>query len=132
MPIEILPIIGRVLFYLMVATCVTTFVLCVVIIGMHFLMPRAVLDKYFKQPFFREAKCVLFSGIPYAPMRTIMFMRAIANPRSGKVRGITEAHLLVPKWYRVSSKVTVVSIYVNAILLLITFVGGGLFYVMGW
>jgi hypothetical protein len=113
-------------------TWVTTFLLCVVILIMHFLMPQAVLDKYFKQPYFKKIERELFSGIPYAPMRTIMLMRAIANPKSGKVRGITEANLLAPKWYRVSSKIVVVSIYINAILLLVAIIGGGLFYFMGW
>lgn len=81
---------------------------------MHFLMPKDVLEKYFRPPYFRSFECALFSGLPYAPMRTIMFMRVIAYPSSGARRGLTEVHLLVPQWYRVASKAVVIFIFTLA------------------
>ena len=80
-----------------------------IIIVMHFLMPTSVLEKYFKPPHFREFECKLFTGIPYAPMRTIMFMTVLAFPSRGKKRKLTQAYLLVPKWYRVSSAIVLIS-----------------------
>ncbi|MCF6282405.1 MAG: hypothetical protein L3J28_09375 [Candidatus Polarisedimenticolaceae bacterium] len=132
MPIDIINSIGEAIFDLMLLTWATTFLLVLVILAMHFLMPSAVLDKYFKSPYFKDVECLLFTGIPYAPMRTIMFIRAIANPKSGKLRGITQAHLLVPNWYRVLSKVVIVSIYINTLLLLVFIIGAGVFYYMEW
>jgi hypothetical protein len=64
-------------------------------------------------------ECQLFKGIPYAPIRTIMFMRAIAYPASGEKRGITEAHLLVQEWYRLVSKVVIWVSIINILLMLI-------------
>ena len=98
------------------------------ILVMHFLMPKAVLAKYFKPPYFRESECLFFTGIPYAPIRTVMFIRAIASPASGKVRGVTEAHLLVPAWYRFAAKVMAIALYIMAVSLLVFLVGGGIIY----
>jgi len=97
---------------------------------MHLLMPSAVLNKYFKPPHFRDMERLLFTGFPYAPMRTIMFMRAIAYPGSGKVRGITEAHLLVPSWYRSLSKITVISIVLSFVVMIVFLIAIGALYVV--
>lgn len=91
-------------------------------------MPKAVLDKYFKPPYFRDVERMLFTGIPYAPIRTIMFMRAIAFPGSGKVRGITGAHLLAPNWYRIVSKIMIIVAVLNMLAVLIFLLGAGVVY----
>jgi hypothetical protein len=128
MQVDIINWLGSVSLDLLLVTSVTTFLICLAIFVMHFLMPRAVLEKYFKPPFFGELERMMFTGIPYAPMRTIMFIRAIANPKSGKTRGIINAHQLVPDWYRVSSKILMVLIYVNSVLVFMMILGAGLFY----
>ena len=87
---------------------------------MHFLMPQAVLDRYWKEPHFRPFELMLFSGAPYAPMRTIMFMWMFMFPHLGKKRGIIEPHRLVPRWYRITSIV----LCVWAIVILVGGVGG--------
>lgn len=74
---------------------------CVVL--MHALMPKIVLDRYWKQPYMRNAELAFFTDTIYAPIRTIMLMWVIAFPRFGARRGITEANRLVPSWYRVAS-----------------------------
>lgn len=86
-----------------------------VMLIMHFLMPKAVLKKYFKPPYFRAMEVELFTGIPYAPMRTIMLMSVLAFPQLGKKRHLTEAYLSSPLWYRVCSGVLVTSILVALI-----------------
>ena len=70
----------------------------------HFLMPRAILDKYFKPPYFREGEIALFTGIPYAPMRTVMLVGVMVFPRLGKKRKLTELHLETPRWYLIAAK----------------------------
>jgi hypothetical protein len=77
---------------------------------MHLLMPKNVLDKYFRPPYFRQAECELFTGIPYSPIRTVMFMGVFAFPRWGKKRNLTDAYKMVPYWYRIVSRVIVLAI----------------------
>jgi hypothetical protein len=130
MQIELAQEIADWLFLLIMLNCGYFIVITIAILFMHFLMPSAVLDKYFKPPYFRDMERLLFTGFPYAPMRTIMFMRAIAYPDSGKRRGVTEAHLLVPPWYRLLSKITVISIVLSFIVMIIFLVAVGVIYMV--
>lgn len=98
-------------------------VVCILTLVMHFLMPKQVLERYFKPPYFREIECRLFSGLPYAPIRTVMFMVVFAFPRRGKRRSLSEAFRLVPKWYRVVSAIVVVS-YLSIAVVIISVVLG--------
>ena len=78
------------------------FSLCLLIL--HVLMPKAVLDRYWKEPHFRPFELMLFSGWSFfAPMRTIMFMWMFLFPHAGRRRGILEPHRLVPRWYRITA-----------------------------
>lgn len=70
------------------------------ILIMHFLMPKIIVEKYFKPPYFKAAECAMFSGFPFGIMRTIMFLRIVGFPESGSKRGLTEAYTLVPGLYR--------------------------------
>lgn len=116
--------IGEILFFSSFVGDSLAFVLITAsILVMHFLLPNAVLDKFFKPPYFKETECAFLTGIPYAPLRTIMFMRAIAYPGSGKKRGIKDAHLLVPNWYRVTSKIIVISIIVIGLIIVLQLLG---------
>lgn len=65
---------------------------------LHFLMPRAILDKYFRPPHFGDFERLVYTGIPYAPMRTVMVMSAMMFPSLGKKRKLTELHLDTPRW----------------------------------
>lgn len=111
MPLNAAEIIFPVVMWLIIAAWVEF----AIILGMHFLMPGAVLEKYFKPPYFKEGECTLFTGFPYAPVRTIMFMAVFAFPGRGKKRGLTEAHLLAPSWFKMSSKIILVSLVVTVI-----------------
>ena len=77
---------------------------------MHLLMPKATLEKYFKPPHFGEAEVVFFTGLPFCIIRTVMFMTIFAFPHRGKKRGLTEAYLMAPPWYRRLSKFYVISL----------------------
>ncbi len=54
---------------------------------MHILMPRKVLETYFKEPHFSSTEITLFTGFPFGYMRTAMFMRALGFPSSGIKKG---------------------------------------------
>jgi len=88
-----------------------------VLLLMHILIPKKVLQNYFKPPFFRPAEIVFFSGIPFVLMRTVMLMWVLAFPRFGKKRNLTEAYKLAPPWYRIVSAVF-------GMAMIVSFVGG--------
>lgn len=72
----------------------------------HLLIPRELLKTYFKQPYFKQAEIIFFTGFPFGYIRTVMFMRLVSSPLSGKKRGLTEAYKLAPNWYIWLSKIT--------------------------
>lgn len=102
-------------FVLYMGILCSNFVIFPFVILMHFLMPKAVLEQYWKQPYMRNAELAFFTDTIYAPMRTIMLMWVITFPRFGKKRGITEADRLVPWWYRIASGIITMSILVGTI-----------------
>ena len=116
--------IGMVVFPLLIATGVLCFP---VVFIMYLLMPKAVLKKYFKPPYFSETEVVFFTGLPFFMMRTVMFMGIFAFPERGKVRGLTEAYLMVPLWYRHLSKFCIVAT-ISAVTPLITISVAGYLY----
>lgn len=98
-------IIGQYLFMIFAGMVASWFLIVTpYILLMHFLMPPIILDKYFRPPYFGEFERSMFTGIPYAPMRTIMFMGVIAYPKMGKKRKLTEVYRDTPRWYRIASK----------------------------
>ena len=122
--------IGELLFFgSFVGDSIAFVLLTAAILVMHFLMPKELLDKYFKPPYFSESECVLISGIPLAPLRSIMFMRAIAYPRSGKKRGIKDAFLLVSSWYRLISKLIVIGIIAVAFVIIFQMISFWLLFI---
>ncbi len=85
---------------------------------MHILMPKKVLETYFKEPHFSITEITMFTGIPFGYMRTAMFMRALAFPSSGKRRGVENAYKLAPVWYCKASKYFII-IYVPLMALMV-------------
>ncbi len=80
----------------------------VLIFIMHILMPKIVLKTYFKEPYFSSGEITIFTGFPFAYMRTTMFMRALAFPASGKKRGVENAYKIAPTWYCKASKYIII------------------------
>jgi hypothetical protein len=95
--------IGEYVFLAVLWLIAAQFLTFAAILSMHFLMPKVILQTYFKPPYFREAECHLFTGIPYSPLRTVMLMTVLAFPSRGKKRNLTQAYKLAPTWYRKAS-----------------------------
>src|SRR5690554_7015946 len=76
----------------------------VFIFVIHFFVPKVMIKTYFKEPYFSLLEIKLFTGPPYAYMRTAMMMRLAGWPNSGKKRGIpATAHEVCPVWFQVLS-----------------------------
>ena len=118
------PVNGETLFLLFFGIGSSLLLLMPCVVVMHFLMPPAVLDRYWKSPYFRPTEVALFAGSILALMRTIMLMGAIAFPSLGKKRKITEAHRLVPRWYRVAAIAISVWAVSGTLFVLVVTIGG--------
>lgn len=79
---------------------------------MHFLMPKRVLARYWNSQYFQAWELALFSCFPSTFMRTVMLTGAMAFPRLGKKRKLTQLYLDVPNWYRIYAKVYIVAFFV--------------------
>ena len=92
---------------------------------MHILMPRKVLETYFKEPHFSPTEIVVFTGFPLGYMRTVMFMRILGFPASGKRRKVEDAYKLAPSWFCKSSRYIIASFFIifPLILLIAVFFG---------
>lgn len=110
------------IFYAYMSVCGSVFLLIPCVLVMQLLMPRVVLARYWKEPYFRTAELALFCGA-LAPYRTLMFMWVAAFPRFGKKRNITEVHRLVPKWFRVMSAGLTLWLLVAFFLICVSTVG---------
>ncbi len=88
------------------------------IVIMHLFIPKPVLDKYFKPPYFKAGECAFLTGILLGPIRTVMFMRVLGFPGSGKKRGMTEAYKLAPHWYVILSRIILIYFFGTFILYL--------------
>ncbi|SDU32460.1 hypothetical protein SAMN05216210_3119 [Halopseudomonas salegens] len=101
MPIELLRYLAYLYFFIILAIIGWLFIMFV----MSFFIPKAMFDKYFKEPYFSHTEIAVFSAFPLNFYRVVMFMRLAGWPNSGKRRGMTEAYLLAPIWFRRISKV---------------------------
>ena len=120
---------GMILFPLLFYTMILNFPFLFI---MHLLMPKKVLQKYFKPPHFSETEIAFFTGPPYCMVRTVMFMGVFSYPHKGEVRKMTEAYLMVPLWYRKLSKFYVVSLVVGAgAVFFVAFLAGVYYTYMG-
>ncbi|UFN71717.1 hypothetical protein LN249_23100 [Vibrio alginolyticus] len=108
------------LFYTLMTGVVIIFLQTIFIGVMHFLMPKKIVGNYFKKPYFNEFELSLFTGWPYAFFRTLMFVRLIVQPSSGKKRKLPNISGEVPKWYRYLSILLLVIIIVNSVVVALT------------
>lgn len=116
---------GYVFFLLFIFLIILNFPVALI---MHLLMPRAVLEKYFKPPYFSEAEVAFFTGLPFCMIRTVMFMTIFGFPHRGKKRGLTQAYLMVPPWYQRLSKIYMIS-FVSAMAVVASIgLGFGIYY----
>lgn len=78
-----------------------------------------MIENYFKEPYFSAFEVELFTGFPYAYMRTGMLMRLAGWPDCGKKRGIpATAHEVAPIWFQVLSRIHIrIFLTLSAIML---------------
>ncbi len=118
-PIKVIGVIFLIVLFMMLLSLVLIFI-------MHILMPRKVLETYFKEPYFSATEITMFTGFPFGYIRTSMFMRVLGFPANGKRRGIENAYQLAPVWYCKASKYLTIFIIIIFSLLLPV---GGIVYV---
>jgi hypothetical protein len=106
-------------FLLMMYSFAAFWIWTMISVGFLLATPKAFLEKYFCPPYFRSAEVIIFSAFPSNLIRNVMFIRLIASPSSGKVRGLSEAYRDVPSWLITYAKV----LYISLILVLIWMFG---------
>lgn len=111
MPLEI----GQYAFYLVLILLAGTMGSILSILFVHPFVPKVMLSSYFKEPYFSTTEVQIFTGFPFAYIRTSMFMCLAAFPSTGKKRGLVEAHKLSPLWFRRLSALLLTLLFVNAI-----------------
>src|SRR5690554_6483647 len=85
-------------FFILLLTSMACLVFIFII---HFFVPKVMIKTYFKEPYFSPLEIKLFTGLPYAYMRTGMMMRLAGWPDCGKNRGIpVTAHEVCPVGFK--------------------------------
>ncbi len=92
---------------------------------MHMLMPRKVLETYFKEPHFSSTEITMLTGFPFGYIRTAMFMTILGFPASGKRRKVKDAYKLAPVWFCKVSKYSTIFFVINFPVLILS--GGALY-----
>lgn len=68
------------------------------VIIIYFLIPKHFLKNHFTPPHFSQTEVIMLSGFPTFFIRTVMFMRLLGFPSSGKLRGLENAYKTQPTW----------------------------------
>lgn len=87
--------------------CVTL-VYMLALVVMHFAMPKALVERYWKSEHFSDFYIGAFTGTLSAPMRTAMLLAAIAVPSIAKKRMMPDVLSFTPAWCRRTAKTFVV------------------------
>lgn len=72
---------------------------------MQLLMPKALVQRYWGPPYFRESEVAVYSGPVMGLMKTVMLLSLIGFPRLGRRRNAQEAHTMAPSWYQWTARV---------------------------
>lgn len=91
----------------------------VLILAIHFIVPKSLIKSYFRPPFFREGEVSTLTGFPFGYIRTVMFLRIVGFPRSGRTRGLENAYKLSPLWFRMFSKITLIAFVLTSVPLIV-------------
>lgn len=114
-------LIWNIIGYLMFSGVLVIFFQTFFIDIMHLLMPKDIVNSYFKEPYFNTFELALFTGWPYAFFRTLMFVRLIVQPNSGEKRKLPDVSQEVPRWYRLLSFILIWVIMINSTMLTLVF-----------
>jgi len=66
---------------------------------MALLMPRNVVERYFREPHFSRSEQAVYTAVPFSFMRVVSMAWLIAFPRFGRKRKMTDVHQYCPNWY---------------------------------
>lgn len=91
--------------YLFVFLFAISMACLVVALFIRFLIPKAMEQAYFREPYFSSTEIAIFNTFPFSYFKPFIFMRLAGFPGSGKKRGISEAHKLAPSWFCQMSKI---------------------------
>lgn len=80
------------LFWSLMGSCAAIFAWTLISVPLMFLLSGEFMQKYFRKPHFNQGEIAVLSTFPTIFIRTVMFVRLLASPSSGKVRGLTEAY----------------------------------------
>jgi hypothetical protein len=95
---------------------------------MHALVPKALLDRYWKPPYFRTAELATMTAAPLALMRTVMFMSVVALPRLKKLRQLTDSRRHAPRWFVVAASAVTLLALTCVTLLLVLGIGFAIYF----
>lgn len=95
---------------------------------MHALVPKALLDCYWKPPYFRTTELATMTTTPLALTRTVMFMSVVALPRLKKMRQLTDSRQHVPRWFVVATSAVTLWALTCATLLLVLGIGFAIYF----
>jgi hypothetical protein len=95
---------------------------------MHALVPKALLDRYWKPPYFRTTELATMTATPLALMRTVMFMSVVALPRLGRKRQLTDCRRHAPRWFVVAASAVTLWALTCATLLLVLGIGFAIYF----
>src|SRR5690554_37031 len=114
--------------YLFAILLIVSIACLVFIVIIHFFVPKIMIKTYFKQPYFSALEIKLFTGPPYAYMRTGMLLRLAGWRYCGKKRAITAtAHEICPDWFLVLFRIFIRLFLIVYILMLILGLTFGIF-----
>jgi Na+-driven multidrug efflux pump len=80
------------------------------------LTPKALLEKYFKEPHFTTVETILMAQFPGFLMRTAMFGWALFFPSLTKKRKIKDPENYMPPWYRIALKAFIIGVTITMFL----------------
>src|SRR5690554_7904398 len=90
----------------------------------HFFVPKVMIKTYFKEPYFSLLEIKLFTGPPYAYIRTAMISEVRRVGEGGRKRGLpATAHEEWTVWFQVMSRVFI-STFLTVAISLLAFNGG--------
>ncbi len=75
--------------------------------------PKALLDKYFKEPHFTVVETIFMAQFPGFLMRTAMFGWALFFPSLTKKRKIKDPIKYMPRWYAIALKTFIVGVAIT-------------------
>ncbi len=86
--------------FLLWQTVVGVIVLPLSWLAISYIIPRSLLNRYFKEPHFGPTELILLAQFPGSLTRGAMFVASIVMPKRGKKRQMTDVPDHAPVWYK--------------------------------